>query len=309
MAATRLGLRGVVGQFYARLDAVTSDSWEGSISMLMNSDQFQEEYKWLGQTPPMREWIGGREAADLLEKGIIIVNKTYEATLNINNDELRRDKSGQLMVRVNELADRAAEHWGKLLSTLIVTPGNSYDGVSFFNSAHTEDDSGAQDNLLVAGDVPALDVTTPTSPTVEKMNLAIIGVLAKLLAFKDNQGEPMNANARQFVLMVPTNLLGASMGAVNNALIAAGSGSQTNTLQNGPYNINVVHNPRLDAVDTVFYLFRTDASAAAFIRQQELFETGMEEQGFMNNRTLFGVKANRNVGVGYWQYAVKATLS
>ncbi|MBI5872985.1 MAG: Mu-like prophage major head subunit gpT family protein, partial [Candidatus Omnitrophica bacterium] len=35
---------------------------------------------------------------------------------------------------------------------------------------------------------------------------------------------------------------------------------------------------------------------------------GSEEE-FKNNRHLYGVKASRNVGYGYWQQAVHCTLS
>src|ERR1051325_2608810 len=77
---------------------------------------------------------------------LTIVNKTWESTIRIDADEQRRDKTGQIMVRVNELARRVATHPNKLLSTLISSGASSacYDGQYFFDTDHSEGDSGTQ---------------------------------------------------------------------------------------------------------------------------------------------------------------------
>lgn len=310
MAASGLGSRNIIGRFYARLDAVNALSWADAVSFMVDTNQESESYKWLGQSPAVREWIGGRQSRGFRENGITIVNKRFEATMEIDVDERRRDQTGQIETRVGELADRVSEHWHKLLTNLIITPGNGYDGVGFFSSSHTEGDSGTQDNDLVAGDVPALDVTTASAPTESEMKNAILGCVQKILAFKDDQGEPMNANARQFMVMVPTNMWAATTAALNLPIILEGGQARNNLLVSmGGFGFQSFVNPRLDAAPTVFYVFRTDGSVKPFIRQQELFETGTEDQSFLNNRILFGVKALRNVGTAYWQYAAKATLS
>jgi hypothetical protein len=46
--------------------------------------------------------------------GMSITNKTFEATLKILVDDLRRDKTGQILIRVRELADGRGDH--KLVS-------------------------------------------------------------------------------------------------------------------------------------------------------------------------------------------------
>jgi phage major head subunit gpT-like protein len=309
MSATGLGFRNIIGRFYARLEAVTATGWQDLLSVLMPTDQESEVYKWLGQTPGVREWIGGRQSRGFRENGITIVNKLFEATLELNVDERRRDKTGQIQVRIDELAERTAEHYHKLLTSLIVTPGTGYDGAAFFATSHTEGDSGTQDNALVAGTVPALDVVLTTAPTPAEMSACIIGVVAKMLAIKDDQGEPMNSAARSFAVMVPPNLWAATAAALGLPIILSGSAAINNLLPNlNGFNFIPIVNPRLTTT-TVFYVFRTDATMKPFIRQEELFETGTWDETFLNNRTLFGVKALRNVGTAYWQYAAKATLS
>ena len=80
----------------------------------------RKPHKWLGMSPAMREWTGGRQPRGMRASGITIPNKKYESTLEVMMDEIRRDKTGQVMIRVQEQAERANAHWASLLSTLII---------------------------------------------------------------------------------------------------------------------------------------------------------------------------------------------
>lgn len=309
MGVARLGFRGVVGKFFQRLDPVVADDWAPMVAMRMDTDQASEEYRWLGMTPAVREWIGGRQASGLRESGITIANKTYEATLDVNADELRRDKSSQILLRVGELAGRVREHWDKLLSALIVTPGNAYDGQGFYDTDHAEGDSGTQINLCAAAQLPGLDITTAASPTVEEAQVIMLQAIAYMMGYKDDKGEPLNANAKGFGFMVPLNMYMPFAQAATMPLIASGSGAKTNILANMPsFQIKVFPNPRLSTT-TVLYMFRIDAEMKPFIMQEELLDIGEQDDTFLNNRILYGVKAIRAVGTAFWQYAMKMTTS
>lgn len=177
MSGQRLGSRAIIGNFYARLEQATAMGWGPRVAMHIDSDQASEDYAWLGMAPKMREWIGGRHAKGLRDNGFSIRNKTFEATLGIPVDWIRRDKTGQIAVRINELADRVAAHPASLLSTLIIDGESTvcYDGSYFFHTAHTEGDSGAQDNDLSI-DISALPCTNhgiATAPSVGEMSLSI----------------------------------------------------------------------------------------------------------------------------------------
>ena len=200
MSASALSSRAITGMFFVALQQYMGLSWIPNISMEFDSDQESETYKWLGMVPMMREWIGSRQAKGFRDNGITITNKKFEATLDVLVDWLRRDKTGQLKIRIAELAGRAGGHWGKLLSTLITngtgsTSGLCYDGQYFFDSDHSEGDSGTQLNLLTNSQVGALDVTTATTPTPVEAAKAILGVIGYMLTYKDDQGEPMNVQA------------------------------------------------------------------------------------------------------------------
>ena len=130
----KLSSRAIIGQFYKRLNQNSGMEWIEAISNYFTSDQDTEEYAWIGQSPVMREWAGGRHAKGFTSNGITIENKHFEATLDIPLKHLRRDKTGQINVRIGELATRTNSHWALLLSKLI-TDGETlpcYDGKHFF---------------------------------------------------------------------------------------------------------------------------------------------------------------------------------
>lgn len=58
----KLSSRAIIGEFYKRLNADDGMEWINAISNYFTSDQDTEEYVWLGQSPVMREWVGGRHS-------------------------------------------------------------------------------------------------------------------------------------------------------------------------------------------------------------------------------------------------------
>jgi len=318
MGAAGLGSRSIIGTFYETLEQSVGATWMPSLAMEFTSDQESETYKWLGQSPAVREWIGGRLAKGLRENGLTIVNKTFEATLKVLVDEIRRDKTSQVMLRIKELADRVAAHPMSLISTLInngggATNGLAYDGQFFFDTDHQEGDSPSQKNDLVAGDYAVLNVGTATAPTANEMADALMAVIQHFYSLKDDQNEPINELARAFLVMVPVNMWGAAQNAVSANMLNTGSGSRDNPLMKMGVSLSVAANPRLTATDK-FAVYRTDGRTKPFIHQTEEGVTmsaiaeGSEHE-FKENEHLYGVKVIRNVGYGMWQHAIRATLS
>ena len=309
MGAATLSSRAIIGEFYATLEQNTGALWVPQVSTLFQSDQESETYKWLGMAPTMREWIGGRQAKGFRENGITITNKTFEATLEVLLDEIRRDKTGQVMVRVRELAQRTNAHWAKLCTTLIENgeAAACYDGQYFFDTDHSEGDSGTQSNDITS------DVTTTTAPTAAEFESAILKNVEAILGFKDDQGEPLNEEAMSFLVMVPTPFMASAAAALKNPVIVDGSGARTNTITNiGGFQFNFAVNPRLTWT-TKFAIFRTDGQVKPFIRQEEegvqlsAVAEGSELE-FNSNMHRYGVKAIRNAGYGYWQHACLTTF-
>ncbi len=321
MAGQGLSSRSIIGSFYETLEQSTGAGWASMIAMPFDSDQASEEYKWLSTSPVVREWIGGRLAKGLRENGITITNKKYESTLEIPVDWIRRDKTGQIQVRIQEMADRVAAHWASLLSTLInngagTTSGLAYDGQMFFDTDHIDyvgAASGNQSNDLTSSDYGELNVATADNPTASEMADVITKVVQHFYSLKDDQNEPINELAQNFIIMVPVGMWGSTVTAVNSNLLNTGSGARDNPLRGLGINITPVANARLTGTTTV-YGFRTDGRTKPFIQQEEepltisAVAEGSELE-FDSDVHHYGVKAMRNVGYGMWQHGILATLS
>lgn len=207
MALNELSSRAIIGLYYKRLEQKSGMDWVEAISNYFTSDQESETYKWLGQVPAMRQWIGGRQAKGFTTNGLTIENKHFEGTLEIPTKDLRWDKTGQIKVRINELADRTNSHWAQLLSKLIINAESAicYDGQYYFDVDHQEGKGGLQSNKLqldLTSFVDQIDggkVGIATSPSEAAFRLAILKTIQQILSFTDDQGEPMNENASKFL--------------------------------------------------------------------------------------------------------------
>jgi len=311
-----LSSRAIMGMYFARLEADPGLAWVNGISNLFGSDQSSETYNFLGQSPAMREWIAGRQAKGFSGQGVTIVNKHYEATLEVRKTDARRDKTGQLQARVDEFADRAQTHWASLLSTLLLNGPSTvcYDGQYYFDTDHAEGSSGTQDNDISV-DISTLpgagSDNTPSAPSVTQMQQAILKAIAQILSFKDDQGEPMNEGARRFMVVVPVGLYFAATAACSSIVTAAMQQNLNPNLIAG-LTVDVQMNARLTWTDS-FAVFRTDSPIKAFIRQTEQeAELKAKAEGsefeFDNDAWQFGIDAWRGVGYGYWQRACYVTM-
>lgn len=315
MDQSLLSSRAIMGMYFARQEVDPGAAFVDGVSNLFSSDQASETYNFLGQSPAMRAWIGGRQAKGFSGQGITIVNTHYEATIEVQKKDVRRDKTPQIEARINEFYDRQETHWTSLLSTLLINAPSTvcYDGQFFFDTDHSEGDSGTQDNDITV-DISALPAAvhgTTTAPSVEEMQQAILKGIAQMLSFKDDRGEPMNENARRFQVVVPVSLYLTTVAAVSTLTTMALQQNLNPNLIAG-LTVDVVMNARLTWTDS-FAIFRTDSPIKAFIRQTEQeVELKAKAEGsefeFDNDAWQFGIDAWRGAGYGYWQRACYVTL-
>lgn len=303
--------RAVIGAFYRQLELDPGPLWVPGVSTLFTStNQDIEGYALVGQAPALREWVGSRQAKALRTDPLYIANKDFEATIEIPQRDFERDATGQIQVRINELAERTVGHWASLLSVLILNGASNvcYDGQYFFDTDHLEDDSGTQSNSI------SVDITTTTAPTADEMQGAIMSAVAQIISFKDNQGEPMNETAKEFTVMVPPAFLKAAATALGATVVANTSGNIQAVAAIGGFMFRLATNARLTSWTNKFAVFRTDGSASALIRQEagplliDALAQG-SEFAFNNKSYRFGVSAARGAGYGYWQKACLVTFT
>lgn len=240
MSASALSSRAIIGSFYRRLKQDTGMKWVAAISNYFQSDQDSETYNWLGQVPVMREWVGGRQAKGFTTNGLTIENKHFEATLEISTKDIRRDKTGQIKIRINELADRTNSHWAQLLSKLIMNGESTvcYDGQYFFDTDHEEGKSGAQSNKITFSSEKGEALKE------DLFRRAMLKGIESILSFKDDQGEPFNENASRFLIMVPTTMWHVAKSAIAVPLAFGGGTNPIKVLDE--LDITLVQNPASD---------------------------------------------------------------
>lgn len=304
MAVIETGLltKGLRSEFLDRFRGTPTHYQDLATRIASSSDS--ETYRWLGTVPAMREWGTGRLAKGLRTESYSVENLKYEATLEVDRDEISDDQTGQIRVRVGELAQRAATHKDYLLAQLLIsgaTAGyNSYDGATFFSNAHASGNSGAQNNTL------SLEIGVPGNPTVEEFKIVTRQAIGRMLAFKDDQGEPMVLQVSGLCCVVPPSMYFMAMEAMNATVIAGTS----NVLQGAA---RVISLPWL--TDTgKWYLLKTDGVVRPFIFQdREPVEFGAladnSDEAFRREKFLYGVRARYRIAYGYWQYALQVQFA
>ena len=295
---TALLTKGLRSEFFSRFDAASTYFQDLTTRIQSNSDS--ETYKWLGSMPRMREWGTGRVARGLRTVSYSVENLKYEATIEVDRDEVADDKTGQIRIRISELAERAASHKDYLIAQLLINGEldgfNSYDGVSFFDQSHASGDSGQQSNLLTQ---VAVD---PDSPTTEEFKAALKAAIATMMGFKDDRGDPMSIAATGLVCIVPTTMYLTALEALNATII----NNTSNVLAGAA---RVVAFPWLTDASK-WYALKTDRVVRPLIFQdREPVEftalTEDSDEGFRREKFLYGVRARYRITYGYWQYAVR----
>ena len=196
------------------------------VSTRVESTKEVEKYRWLGTVPQMRDFGNGRLAKGLRAESYDVNASKYEATIEVDRNELADDQTGQIRIRIAELAQRAATHKDYLLGQLLINGGasgyNSYDGVTYFNSAHVSGKSGSQSNDLTFA------AATGTTPTAQEFHDAYAQAVETMLGLVDDQGEPMSPDEDGLIVVVPPKLRTIARTALRSQIL----NQTTNILEN-----------------------------------------------------------------------------
>jgi phage major head subunit gpT-like protein len=309
---------GIRGEFFLAVEALRSQ-WLDPLCVRFPSNSASESYAWLGTPSGLTEVGGEKHGEELPEYTLTIRNKTFDGGIEFRREDIERDKTGQIsLTRTREFAARCANHDVELVSALMLagtgtTLGKAYDGQNFFSASHSSAKSGTQKNLLTKTTITELQVAVAAKPTSTEAVNAILGVIAHMLGYKDDQGKPMNSTARQFMVMTAPALWSRLVPAVVNATINSGDTNTIASLRQDGFDISIVANPLLTyTVD--FDVYRTDAPLKPYAIQEEVpleFDVLDEnsEHFKLNNSIVGKAYTRKNVGFARWEYAAHATLS
>jgi len=300
-------LRSIKGTYFWSLEETQQASWVTLLADYFTTDQPYEIYRWLGGAPAMSQWQGERVRDALGDYDLTVVTDKYDATLAFDVDDMRRDKTGQILRRIAEMGQKAATLPQRLFTTLLEdTSATAYDGSTFFANSHNV---GTVDNLLAPG------ATTPAAPTSAEMQEAVMESIQAMVGFLDDTGDPCNEFATSFGVMVPTNMYQALTAALRDTFTSAGVSNTLISAQSMGMTITPIINPRLTGT-TSFYTFRTDAPVKSCIWQEEdigaeSFKTlGMDsDNAFWRDEVAFGAKRIAAASLGRFELITKSTFA
>lgn len=260
-----------------------------------------ETYAWVADATDAREWLGSREVDRLKERSFQVLNKTYEKTFGVGEEDLEDNKDAEgAVVTAGEIGKQLAYIMGRVpdvLRTYLMQNGHAivgYDGQYLYDTDHPTnlDSTGAQSNYEASG----FALTQANFVTAR----------ARMMGYKAENGvqRPFEGTV---VLEVPPALETAA-----NTIVQAeyGSGGATNVTKGFA---RVLVNPRLAGQDTTWYLWLEGTNGAGPTVLQERrkprirTKTALDDDNmFWDREAIFGGDARYGAAPGMWWKTFKA---
>jgi len=127
------------------------------------------DYKWLGDFPMMQEWVGDRVIKDLSAFKYEITNKDYEATVEVDRNDIQDDQIGVYTPMIQGLGAAARQHPDLLVFALLKAGFTTecFDGQYFFDDDHEVAGASVSNDGGGAGDPWFLmDLSRPLKPII-----------------------------------------------------------------------------------------------------------------------------------------------
>lgn len=141
------------------------------VATMIPSMTAAEMYAWLGQFPRLREWIGDRVHQSIRVDGYQLVNKNFEATVDVPRTAIEDDQWGVFGPLMESMGNAAATHPDEQIFGALLANGKCFDGQNFFDPDHPVGKEGAEVMVsnVQAGAGPRwylLDTTRPLKPLI-----------------------------------------------------------------------------------------------------------------------------------------------
>lgn len=276
------------------------DGWDSApavwdqVATKVSSTARSEDYAWLGAAPRMREMEGERIPAKLLEYGYTLVNKEYEASIEVKYRDIKDDQTGKYGPLARSIGESARMYADELIFGSLLPNGFTqlaYDGQYFFDTDHPVGNTGTTNTNKLTS---ALDATSFTAARVALMKMT------------DDQGRPVNQNPN-LLLVIPVDLLSTAESLIEAEYLASGA-NNTNYKK-----ASILVSPWLSDTNN-WYLLNTTGTILPFVLQErefipfEALEEG-SESNFWNKKNYYGTYWVGNAGYGLYQKAVGSLVA
>lgn len=265
------------------------------LATIVSSTHSIETYGWMQRLLAMREWIGPRVKQGLQTQAYTLKNKSFEATLACDKEEIEDDSLGLFEPRARELGRIAARIWFQLLIDALAagTSALGFDGVAFFSASHPLNPAGVQSNIGSTA-IPAT-----MSAAQDDTNAATINTAVSVMRnYTGEDGRLLGVNPTHIIIPPSREL--AVRRVLNTALTGGGN---TNVMQ-GYLQIMVI--PELESTPTVWYLADLSAPIKPLILQKrkevELVSKVdlTSDNVFWQREFIWGVDCRGVAGYGPW---------
>lgn len=317
MSTALLNRTQVRGEFARVYAADPFASVVSRIALETTSKGASERYAMALNAPEATKWKGARNTAALEAVYQDVANEKWESSIVVRNDDLRRDQTGTVRRKMADLARQLSIIKWKLLLDVIAANPTAYDGKALLATNHSLRNSGTQKNILTSSEVAALNVSDANAPTPEEAVDALMGVIAYMQDYRNENGTPMMEMAKSFIVLAPFNLRAPLKTAVTANNLASG---ETNVIRAlvGELDLTIIPAGRLYTPATPsadFYVINADeGSDPAFIIQEETpVELEFLGEGsdftFNNDAQKVGGKWNGGAGPGEPLKIAKCTFN
>jgi phage major head subunit gpT-like protein len=134
------GLARLYTAFSAVFNAAYQETptWHEQVAMTVPANTRIMDYKFLLDFPMVREWIGDRQISSLEPQAYQIESKDWEATIEVDRNDIEDDQLGLYNPIVAALAQEAKRHPDRLMADLMLGgfATTCYDGQYFFDTDH-----------------------------------------------------------------------------------------------------------------------------------------------------------------------------
>lgn len=267
---------------------ITQSNYQ-NVATVVPSSTGEQDYKWLGQMPGMREWIGEREIQALAAYDYLIKNKKFEMTLGVPREDIEDDKYGVYTAYFSNMGEAAALHPDELVFGAMMNGFSEkcYDGLSFFNEAHK---AGGE---------------TYSNRSNEKLSReSYMKARSAIMSIRGDKGKSLK--------LIP-DLLVVSPAEEEMArlILEADQIDGTTNVLKGTAKILV--EPALAEHPHYWFLLCTSRFLKPFIYQLRKkikfvsLTKDTDENVFMRDEYLYGADGRSNAGYGFWQMAYGST--
>ena len=152
------------------------ETWHEQVAMTVPANTRIMDYKFLLDFPTVREWIGDRQISSLEPKAYQVETKDYEATIEIERNDIEDEQLGLYNPIIAAMAEEAKRHPERLIANLLKTGTSSlcYDGQYFFDIDHPVG-TAAVSNFDNGGGTPwyLIDRTRAIKPFIFQMRRGV----------------------------------------------------------------------------------------------------------------------------------------